>query len=173
MLRTFLASLLIYATTLTAFAQTTDPPAQTSTPGAPQHSVSDWLEANRYPGYGHRLAIVTLAKPGVRQSCEVQEITQDAIICRAKHHHKQTTYQRDEIASIIDPPDHASLVGPSFLLVVGAAVLAGLFLDPYLFGVVLSLPIGITLYVLARHEDKRSHRYRKNDIILYRAPEAP
>jgi hypothetical protein len=172
MFRCHLTVALIFATTLTATAQTVDSPNQIPPAATRPRSDTEWPAATRYASDGHKLAIVTAAKPGIRQSCSVEEITEDSIVCRAIHH-KKITYQRDEIASIIDPPYHGSRFEPIFVTVVAASALAGLFLARYVFGVILGFPIGITLFVLARDENKRSQRNRNHDILIYQRPNTP
>jgi hypothetical protein len=170
MFRCLLTAVLVFATTLTATAQAVESPSQTAPP-VTGPSYAYWPVATRHASNGHKLAIVTIADPGVRQSCSVDEITEDSVVCRASHHNK-TTYQRDEIAAIIDPPYHGSRFEPIFLLVVCTGALAGLFLDPY-FAVIFGFPMGVALFVLARHDNKRSQRYRNNDILIYQRPNTP
>jgi hypothetical protein len=97
MLRTFLIALLIYATTLTAFAQ------QTGTSPTPRRSITPistagWpapAPAEKLPQ--STLDIVTIDQPKLRQHCRVHEIKADAITCTAKRFSPSSSHPRMRI----------------------------------------------------------------------------
>ena len=89
MFRCLLTAVLVFATTLTATAQAVDSPSQNA-PSTMGPSSAYWPVASRHASKGHKLAIVTIAEPGIRQSCNIDEITEDSVVCRASHHNKTT-----------------------------------------------------------------------------------
>jgi len=172
MFRCLLTAVLVFATTLTATAQAVDSPAQSTPAAVRPRSVADWPAATRYASQGHKLAIVTIAKPGIRQSCNVGEITEDSIVCRAVHH-KKITYQRDEIASIIDPPSHSERNIMLIPIVLLAASLAGSFFVPLAWSITLRIVAGLSLCVFGADGIGAAGTDHNNDILIYQRPNTP
>ncbi len=180
MLRTFLIALLIYATTLTAFAQ------QTGTSPTPRRSITPistagWpapAPAEKLPQ--STLDIVTIDQPKLRQHCRVHEIKADAITCTAKHHRAETTFQREEILAIIEPPAHENLIGFAEAAGLVAAIIAASFFVPFAWSLTLRLVGGFFFFVGwaangAFYDAGASIGYHDhgNDILLYQRPDTP
>jgi len=177
--RTFLIILLLYATTLTASAQATDAP----TPRRPITPIStaEWPAsdpAERLPQ--STLDIVTLDQPKLRQHCRVHEIKADAIVCTAKHHRADTTFQREEILAIIEPPAHENLTGCAEAAGLVAATIAASFFVPFAWSLTLRIVGGFFLFAgwAANgmvYDSKASIGYHDHahDILLYQRPNTP
>lgn len=81
------------------------------------------------------MLVVTLAKPGVRQHCTVQEISDDALLCERHFGRKAKRFAKDDVLALIRPAVHDSRAAwPIFLgffsgggaIVYSAAVIASI-----------------------------------------------
>ena len=172
MFRCLLATALLFATTLTATAQSTKAPTQTILAGPRPRTVADWPVATRSASDDHVLAIVTIARPGIRQSCKVDEITEDAIVCRSNHH-KKITYQRDEIAALIEPPSHHErniMLVPVALMAVS---LVGSFFVPLAFSIAMRVFAAVCFSAFGAMGIGAAANDHNNDILIYQSPDTP
>ena len=62
----------------------------------------DWEDAEQLTAAKSKLYVVTTNQPGRKQSCRVQSITDDELICSRAHGGPQT-YKREQIAALIVP----------------------------------------------------------------------
>jgi hypothetical protein len=165
MLRSLLALSLIYCTTATALAQSSPTPPPTTAPTA--KSVTDWPSPNRFPTYSHALQVITLARPGVRQRCDLQVIDTDSITCMDRNWNR-IHYQRDEIAAIVDPRGHGDLLETLLFSGFVIAALTGSFFVPLGWSVFLRCVTVVYLGVLSSAASPASGR--NHDHLLYQHP---
>ena len=181
MLRSLFISLLIYATALTATAQSIDHAATASTQRKTHRTTFDWPDpapAEKLPQSA--IDILTIDQPTMRKHCHVREIKADTITCRAHHHRADTVYQRDSILALIEPPAHENLIG--FLEAVGivGATLAASFFVPFAWCITLRVLSGF--FFLAgwagwgeAYDSLAAVGYadHNHDILLYQRPNTP
>jgi len=180
MLRTVLIALLIYATTLTAFAQ------QTRTAPTPRRSIApistaEWPEpapSEKLPQ--SNLDIITLDKPKFRQHCQVHEIKAGVITCIAKHHRADTAYQRDEVLAIIAPPAYENLIDGATAVALLGGSLAASFFVPFAWSLTLRIISSLFFYpcwgAFGEAYDGRiysGYHDHIRDILIYQRPDTP
>jgi hypothetical protein len=162
--RPILTIALLYCTTLTALAQSSQTPP-------PPRPISEWPTFTANLPANHSINIITLARPNHRQTCRVNDLAPDIILCGSAQ--KPTTYQREDIAAIIDPPDHTErniMLIPVALLV---ASLAASFFVPLVWSITLRIFSGLCLAAYGATGDGAQGTDHNHDILLYQRPNTP
>jgi len=128
-----------------------------------------WPRAQRSPFY-HSVDIVTTYQPGVRHSCRAIAIDDDALTCEAKKGHAPIVYQREDVATIIQPPYH-SPTGVIVACLLGGAYIALLVVNPL--GALAVGVIAMGIWAVAESNPfptRDSYRPEHHDILLYQQP---
>jgi hypothetical protein len=167
MLRTLLIAPLIYCTTLAALAQQTTTPPSPVRPANKTPSV--WPEARWSLPNPNKVNVVTLTRPGVRQKCKVIDLTEDTLTCASSHHRAPTAYKSEDIAALIDPPNHADRNAQLAIAAVDAVFLAASFFVPLAPSIILRVVTGILFEGLAWVDEDD----RNNESLLYQRPNTP
>jgi hypothetical protein len=123
-----------------------------------------------WPKPDHELGkvdIVTMADAATRHHCHVQSITPDTITCGSGLVRKKVTYRRDDVAAIIDPPNHAGehLFFGCMTVAIAGTVAAAIFLPAWA-----AVVIGVPAIVLALETAMFTDGDSNNDTILYQNP---
>ena len=128
-----------------------------------------WPRAQRSPFY-HSVDIVTTYQPGVRHNCRALSIDADALTCEAKKGHASVVYQREDVATIIQPPHHspagiilACLAAGGYIAILVTNALGGLLLG----GIIVAVWSGVESDRVAFGSDRRPGA---QDILLYQQP---
>jgi hypothetical protein len=180
--RTLLIAILLYATTLTAFAQTAGVPPKSPLPQpTPHQSIADWpapAPSEKLPQ--SNLDIVTIDQPTIRQRCRVREIQHDTITCHAAHHRPDFVYRREAILALIAPPSHENLIGIATAAGLVAATLAASFFVPFAWSLTLRIIAGFLFFagwaangVVQDDLAAIGYHDHNNDILLYQRPNTP
>jgi len=157
---------------LTLIAATAALPAALHAQYTPQSNVQWGLTASGSSHHRKILQVVTLSQPGVRHSCHLRSLTDDAITCRPNLSHKTTTYQRDDVAAVIDPPDHSDRNTMLIPLALTAASLAGSFFVPLGWAITLRIFSGLFLCADGAMGIGAAGDH-DNDVLLYQRPNTP
>ena len=132
--------------------------------------ATNWLAPTNNPNYSQNIDVVTLSEPTVRHTCHLRTITSDAITCRANLSHKIVTYNREQIAALIDPPNHYERHYSVMLWVACGAALAASFFVPLAASVVLRIIASFLFVSPAMTTGDIDHDH---DRIFYRGTNAP
>ena len=135
-------------------------------------STSGWPHSQLGNPYSQNIEVLTLQQPGLLHKCHVRSVTADTLTCRRNLSHKTVTYQRDDIAALIDPPNHTDRNAMLIPLALTAASLAGSFFVPL--GWAITLRIFSGLFLLADGAmGIGAVGDHDNDKLLYQRPNTP
>jgi len=144
--------------------------APTPPSGTPP-STANWPTERNHLQNVVRLDIVTLTRRNTRQRCDDFQVTDTTVICGSDHH-KQTVFQRDDVAALIDPRSHHDrdiMIIPLALL---AASLIGSFFVPLAWSITLRVFTGLSFAAFAAMGEGDSGDHSK-DILIYQRPGTP
>ena len=117
-----------------------------------------------------RVDIVTLSEPGKKHRCLVQDLTEDSVTCHSRMGRKAVSYQRNDVASIIEPPREKYRILTWRFVGVGAALIVGSFFVPIEPLVIAMLAVGTYVICIPGFGDGDPSDH-SNDILVYQQPE--
>lgn len=157
-----IASCIVFGVLLLGFAKSSH--AQDT-----QRDLSYWPEQAASKGT-LPVYVVLVSQPGVRHRCRAHEVTPTQIVCGLGIGRKPVAYSREDVAAIIDPPNHSARNAEILVLATGAACLAGSFFVPITaVAVLLRVFAGLSLPVdgAMGFGDNEDHDH---DILRYQQP---
>lgn len=170
MLRTLIAAILIYSSALAATAQAINTEHLPS-PSDHARTVTEWPVAQG--SIPHSIDVVTLAHPSVRHRCIITDLTAEAITCKASHRRPPATYQREDIAALINPPSHSERNAMLIPITLLAVSLVASFFVPLAGSITLRIFAGLCLSAFGAMGVGASGTDHNGDRILYQRLNTP
>lgn len=134
--------------------------------------TSKWPQNQHKPAGLLPVDLVTVSEPDVRHKCRVHAITEDRIVCGVGFARKAVTYQREDVAAIILPPDHSTRTANILYLTAAAGCAAASFFPPATVAVVL-LRIGAGAFISAVLTNAWDDEDHTDDQVLYQRAGTP